>query len=165
MARIEKIDSILMRELSMIISQELNDPLLGFPTVTECDVAPDYSSAKVYVSFLGKNYKKRDGLEALKRSKGHIKSLLAKRVRMRRIPDLEFIVDDSLDKADRIESIINENIKDNKLKEVTGGEPEEFDWRTKGYITPIKQKEDDGRWNFEELGENYVKPKNKIMDK
>ena len=110
MGNIKKVDSILMRELSMIISQELNDPLLGFPTVTEVDIAPDYSQAKVYVSFLGKNYKKRDGLEALRRSKGHIKSLLAKRVSMRKIPDLEFIVDDSLDKADRIEKILSENI-------------------------------------------------------
>ena len=109
MLRIEQTDSILMRELSMIITQEINDPLLGFPTVTEVDVAPDYSTAKVYVSFLGKNYKKRDGLEALRRSKGHIKSILAKRVRMRRIPDLTFVVDDSLDKAERIENIIKDN--------------------------------------------------------
>lgn len=112
MPRIDKIDSILMRELSVIISQELNDPKIGFPTVTEVDVAPDYSNAKVYVSFLGKNYKKRDGLEALRRAKGHIKSELAKRVRMRKIPDLEFIIDDSLDRADRIEKIISDNIKD-----------------------------------------------------
>ena len=107
MGNIRKVDSILMRELSMIISQELNDPLLGFPTVTEVDVAPDYSQAKVYVSFLGKNYKKRDGLEALRRSKGHIKSILAKRIQMRKIPDLVFVVDDSLDKAQRIEDILN----------------------------------------------------------
>ena len=112
MPRIEKIDSLIMRELSVIISQELNDPKIGFPTVTEVDVAPDYSNAKVYVSFLGKNYKKRDGLEALRRAKGHIKSELAKRVRMRKIPDLEFIIDDSLDRADRIEKIISDNIKD-----------------------------------------------------
>ena len=109
MPRIEQTDSILMRELSMIITQEINDPLLGFPTVTEVDVAPDHSTAKVYVSFLGKNYKKRDGIEALRRSKGHIKSLLAKRVKMRKIPDLTFIVDDSIDKAERIENIIKEN--------------------------------------------------------
>lgn len=106
MSRIEKIDSILMREISMIISREINDPKLGFPTVTEVDVAPDFSVAKVYVSFLGKNYKKRDGLDTLNRSKGYIKSLLAKRVRMRKIPNLEFVVDDSLDKADRIEELL-----------------------------------------------------------
>ena len=108
MARTDKVDSILLREISVIISQEINDPKLGFPTVTEVDVAPDLSSAKVYVSFLGKNYKKRDGIDTLRRSKGYIKSLLAKRVRMRKVPDLIFIVDDSLDKAERIEKILDE---------------------------------------------------------
>ena len=107
MARTDKLDSILLREISMIISQEINDPKLGFPTVTEVDVAPDLNTAKVYVSFLGKNYKKRDGIEALRRAKGHIKSLLAKRIRIRKIPDLTFIVDDTLDKADRIEEILS----------------------------------------------------------
>jgi ribosome-binding factor A len=107
MARVNKLDSILLREISMIISQEINDPKLGFPTVTEVDVAPDLSTAKVYVSFLGKNYKKRDGIEALRRAKGHIKSELAKRIRIRKIPDLTFEVDDTLDKAERIEQILN----------------------------------------------------------
>lgn len=106
MARVDKIDSMILREISMIISQEINDPKLGFPTVTEVDVSPDLNSAKVYVSFLGKNYKKRDGLEALRRAKGHIKSELAKRVRLRKIPDLTFIVDDTLDKAERIDNIL-----------------------------------------------------------
>ena len=107
MARIDKIDSILLREISVIISQEINDPKLGFPTVTEVDVAPDLKTAKVYVSFLGKNYMKRDGLDALRRAKGFIKSELAKRIKIRKIPDLTFIVDDSLDKADRIEKILS----------------------------------------------------------
>ncbi|MBQ1482253.1 MAG: 30S ribosome-binding factor RbfA [Erysipelotrichaceae bacterium] len=109
MSRVNKIDSILLREISVIISQEINDPKLGFPTVTEVDVSPDLNSAKVYVSFLGKNYKKRDGLDALRRSKGYIKSELAKRVRMRKIPDLTFVVDDTLDKADRIEEILHKD--------------------------------------------------------
>ena len=107
MARTDKLDSILLREISMIISQEINDPKLGFPTVTEVDVAPDLNTAKVYVSFLGKNYKKRDGIDALRRAKGHIKALLAKRIKIRKIPDLTFIVDDTLDKADRIEELLS----------------------------------------------------------
>ena len=107
MARTDKLDSILQREISMILSQDINDPKLGFPTVTEVDVAPDLNTAKVYVSFLGKNYKKRDGIDALRRAKGHIKSLLAKRIRIRKIPDLTFIVDDTLDKAERIEDILS----------------------------------------------------------
>ena len=107
MARVNKLDSILLREISMIIMKDINDPKLGFPTVTEVDVTPDLTTAKVYVSFLGKNYKKRDGIEALRRAKGHIKSELAKRIKIRRIPDLTFLVDDTLDKAERIEEILN----------------------------------------------------------
>ena len=107
MARTDKLDSILLREISTIVSREINDPKLGFPTVTEVDVAPDLRTAKVYVSFLGKNYKKRDGIEALRRAKGHIKSELAKRIRIRKIPDLTFEVDDTLDRAERIEQILS----------------------------------------------------------
>lgn len=106
MARTDKLDSIFMKELSVIISQEINDPKLGFPTVTDVKIAPDLSVAKVYVSFLGKNYMKRDGIDALRRAKGYIKTELAHRVKIRRIPDLDFVVDDTLDKASRIEEII-----------------------------------------------------------
>ena len=107
MARVDKLDSILLRELSVIISQEINDPKLGFPTVTEVDVSPDLRNAKVYVSFLGKNYKKRDGIQALRQAKGYIKTQLAKRIKIRKIPDLTFIVDDTLDKAEKIEEILS----------------------------------------------------------
>ena len=106
MARTDKLDSLLLREISMIISQDINDPKLGFPTVTEVDVSPDLNNAKVYVSFLGKNYKKRDGIDTLRRAKGHIKSELAKRLKLRKIPDLTFVVDDTFDKADRIEELL-----------------------------------------------------------
>lgn len=107
MARTDKLESILMREISTIIIQEINDPKLGFPTITEVDISPDLNNAKVYVSFLGKNYKKRDGIETLRKAKGYIKTQLAKRLKMRKIPDLTFIVDDTLDKADRIKNILN----------------------------------------------------------
>ena len=106
MGRVDRLDSLLLREISSIIQFDLNDPKIGFATVSEVRLSPDLSYAKVYVSFLGKNYKKRDGIEALKRSKGYIKSELAKRLKIRKIPDLGFVVDDSLDKAEHIEELI-----------------------------------------------------------
>jgi len=108
MGRVEKLDSLLLREISSIIQFDLNDPKVGFATVSEVRLSPDLAYAKVYVSFLGKNYKKRDGIEALRRSKGYIKSELAKRLRIRKIPDLNFVVDDSLDKAMHIEELIED---------------------------------------------------------
>lgn len=108
MSRVDKLDSIFAKEISIIITQEIRDPKIGFATVTDVKVAKDLSVANVYVSFLGQNYKKRDGIDALRRAKGHIKSLLAKRIKIRKIPDLNFIVDDSLDKAYKIEELIKE---------------------------------------------------------
>lgn len=111
-SRTDKLDSILYKEISSIIQFDLNDPKIGFATVSEVKISPDLSCAKVFVSFLGKNYKKRDGIEALRRSKGFIKTELAHRIKIRKIPDLIFEVDDSLDQAQRIEDIIKQNKTD-----------------------------------------------------
>lgn len=109
MARTDKLDSLFQREISKIISQDLNNPRIGFATVSHVSVSSDLSVAKVYVSFLGKGYQKRDGLEALRQSKGFIKRELAHSIKLRKIPDLTFVVDDTLDKVSRIEEIINKD--------------------------------------------------------
>lgn len=111
MPRIDRLESIFFKEISSIVQFELNDPKIGFATVSDVKISPDLNNARVYVSFLGKNYAKRDGIEALRRSKGYIKTELAHRIKIRKIPDLEFVVDDSLEKAQRIEDIINKNKK------------------------------------------------------
>ena len=108
MGRVEKLDSILMKEISSIIQFDLNNPEIGFCTVSEVRLTNDLSKAKVYVSFFGNNY----GVAALKKSKGFIKSGLAKRLKMKKIPDLEFVVDDTLDKVSRIEEIVSKDRKD-----------------------------------------------------
>ena len=105
MARTDKLDSLLQKEISSIIEFDLNNPEIGFVTVSEVRVSSDLSKAKVYVSFFGKNYE----VAALKKSKGFIKSELAKRIKLRKIPDLEFVVDDTLQKVSRIEKIVNHN--------------------------------------------------------
>ncbi len=103
-----RMNGIIQRELTEILQREVKDPKLKFCTITDVDVSGDYSVAKVYVTFIGKNYKKRDGMIALERSKGFIRSLLAKRLTIRKVPELRFILDTSLDYADKIEKIIDE---------------------------------------------------------
>lgn len=103
MNRVDKLDSLLLKEISSIIEFDLNNPEIGFVTVSEVRVLPDLSKAKVYVSFFGKNYK----IAALKKAKGYIKSELAKRLKLRKIPDIEFVVDDTLEKVDRINKIVH----------------------------------------------------------
>ncbi len=103
MSRVDKLDSILQKEISNIIQFDLNNPEIGFVTVSEVRLSPDLSKARVYVSFFGKNYE----IAALKKSKGFIKTELSKRLKIRKIPDIEFVVDDTLEKVDRINEIVH----------------------------------------------------------
>lgn len=104
----EKLNGIIQRELTQILQLEVKDPKIGFCTITAVDVTRDLSIAKIYVTFLGKDYDTRDGLEALNRSKGFIRTLLAKRLTIRRVPELHFLLDTSLDYGNKIEKIIKD---------------------------------------------------------
>lgn len=105
--RLERIESLMLKELSNIITFELKDPNLGFITISEVKVTSDLSYAKVYVSFLGKQERNDAGLKVLKRAKGFLKSELAKRMKLRKIPDLIFVQDKSLENAKKIENILD----------------------------------------------------------
>jgi ribosome-binding factor A len=109
--RKERIASVLEREISSIISQEIRDPRIGFITVTKVVVSRDLKSADVYFSSLND---KSEGLQTLKRAKGYIKSTLAHRVRLKFIPDLEFKIDDSYEYGKRIDDLFEEISKNNK---------------------------------------------------
>ena len=102
----EKMDNIIQRELSSIIQMEVKDPKIGFCTITGVDITNDLSIAKVYVSFLNKNVK--ESMDALQHSKGFIRSLLAKRLTIRKCPELHFVLDKSLEYGNKIETIIND---------------------------------------------------------
>lgn len=104
----EKIVGIIQKEVSEIIQFELKDPKIGFITITDVTVTNDLSIAKVYVSFLGQKAREEAGMKALDRSKGFIRSALAKRMTLRKVPELQFKIDDSLEKGNKIERIIHE---------------------------------------------------------
>ena len=106
--RMNRVDEEYKRELSQIISYELkNSNITGMISVTKVKVTPDLRYAKIYVSILNsKNVKKT--LEGLKNSSGFIRSELAKRINLRNTPELTFELDESLEYAAKIESILNE---------------------------------------------------------
>lgn len=104
----ERMDQILLKEISRILQFELKNPKLGFVTVTDVEVTRDMSEAKVYVSFLGKQERNDAGMKVLRASKGFIRSTLAKNIKSRKMPDLIFIQDTSLDRGRKIEKILSE---------------------------------------------------------
>ena len=114
-ARLGRIDEELRKELSQIISYEIKDPnLTGLISVTKAKITPDLKYAKIYVSIL--NSKNNDKtLEGLKESSGYIRSQIAKRINLRITPELIFVLDDSIEYGEKIDSILKElkNKEDN----------------------------------------------------
>ena len=108
MSKQEKMNHICQRAISEIIQFELKDPKVGFVTITDVQVTNDNSYAKVFVSFLGKQERAEAGLKALNRSKGFIRSALAKRLSIRKTPEIIFEIDHSLEQGNKIEKILAE---------------------------------------------------------
>ena len=111
--RMQKVDEELKKHISEIISLELtNTNITGMITVTRVDTTPDLRFAKVYVSILGGNQEKT--IQALTKSKGYIRSMIAKRVNLRTTPDIAFEVDDSLEVGSRVDELLKQ-IKEGKI--------------------------------------------------
>ncbi|MEE0699133.1 MAG: 30S ribosome-binding factor RbfA [Bacilli bacterium] len=104
----QRIGNLLLKEISDILQNEVNDEDIRFVTLTAVKVDTDLSLAQVYCTVLNEN-KKEKCLHDLNAAKGFIKSELAKRkLEIRRIPDLRFVYDESIEYGAKIEKIISE---------------------------------------------------------
>lgn len=101
----ERIQALIQKNISDIILFELKKPVMKLVTVNYVEVTNDHSHAKVYISHLDKK-KINEAVEELNHLKGVIRSSLAKKMDLYRIPDLNFIVDDTYDKGQHIEEIL-----------------------------------------------------------
>ncbi|MFN3480453.1 MAG: 30S ribosome-binding factor RbfA [Thermodesulfovibrionales bacterium] len=114
--RSQRVSDLLREEIAEIIMRRLKDPRLGFVTVTGVDITEDLKIAKVFISVL-KEEEKEATLDILNSAKSFIRSEVAKRVRMKTIPSIEFRLDESIEygaKIDRLLKEIKERSEDNK---------------------------------------------------
>jgi ribosome-binding factor A len=115
--RKDKLGKQLQKDLGEIIDSAAQQLLPGvMVTVLEVEVTPDLGLAKVFLSFLNSSDKEKD-LAILQDKKGSIRRYLAQKLKnqMRKIPDLQFYADDRIDRAARIDEILNK-IKDDDQK-------------------------------------------------
>jgi ribosome-binding factor A len=106
--RLEKVSALLKRELSTLFQQNMHIMFEGMMiTVTQVRVSPDLGVAKAYLSFFPTDKKQR-GIELAQEKKGHLRKLLADQVgkQLRKIPELSFFVDDSLDYFEEIDRLL-----------------------------------------------------------
>ncbi|MGI5949612.1 30S ribosome-binding factor RbfA [Peptoniphilus sp.] len=107
--RISRISEEVKRAISEIIRTELKDPRISeLTSISHVDVTNDLSYAKVYVTVLGNDEDRDKAVEGLNSAKGFIKKELGKKVKLRIMPELIFINDDSIERALEISRLIDE---------------------------------------------------------
>jgi ribosome-binding factor A len=106
--RTERIGNVIQRELSTFILRELNDPRLGFFTISTVDTTPDLSQATIAVSVMGDEAARAESIEALNEFAPRMRSYLGKRLHTRTVPKLIFTLDRNLDHGFRIDSLLRD---------------------------------------------------------
>ena len=106
--RMLRVRELLKREIGEILRRELPVEQAGLITVNDVDLSGDLRNAKVFVSFLGSAEQQRTGLALLQKNRTRIQNLMAKAVFLKYIPRLNFVVDDSVVRGNRVLRIIDE---------------------------------------------------------
>jgi ribosome-binding factor A len=106
--RLEKFASLMKRELSVLFQQHAHEWVEGLMvTITQVRVAPDLSLAKVYISVFPSE-KKENALKGLKTNHSSVKRALGLKVgkQMRKVPEVQYYIDDSLDYFETIDNLL-----------------------------------------------------------
>jgi ribosome-binding factor A len=106
--RMRRVNVAVREVLSARLSQGLKDPRIGFVTVTGVETSPDLRHARVFVSVLGDEEDRERTLAGLASSHGVLQAAIARELRMKRTPTLEFLYDESIDRGMRISELLDE---------------------------------------------------------
>ncbi len=107
--RIERVNQLIRQEISDLLRREVKDPRLSqFIAVTEVATSPDLKNAKVYISFISDEQQKQDALDALAGASNFFRKEMARTLRLRRIPELSFHWDNSIERGAHIMNLIDD---------------------------------------------------------
>jgi ribosome-binding factor A len=106
------------KEIAALIQRDIKDPRIPeFTSIVHVDVAKDLSICKVYISTLGTGEDRKKAVEGLKSASGYIKRELGHRVKLRAMPELVFLADDSIEHGIRISKLIDDTLHGDKKSE------------------------------------------------
>lgn len=104
--RPQRLAEQIREEISGLMVSGLKDPRIGFATLTEVRLTPDLRLARVLVSVLGTTEEQEETLEGFRAAAGFIRRTLSQRLKLRRVPELEFRLDHTEEQAARIEELL-----------------------------------------------------------
>lgn len=122
--RKDRLESEVVKETSRILLYELRDPRKGFLTVTRAKVSEDYQYIKIFISVMGTAKEKKLAMSGLRHAHGFVQKELSRRIRMRSFPEIQFELDESLDKAMSIMKILADTAKERKAREAKTAPPQ-----------------------------------------
>jgi ribosome-binding factor A len=105
-SRPERVGEEIRQELGQLLAREVHDPGVGFVTITRVRMSPDLQLARVYYTLIGDERARRETRKALERATPFLRRQIGSRIRLRRVPELRFEFDASVEHQDRIERIL-----------------------------------------------------------
>jgi len=107
--RVSRVSSQIKREVSQMLLNGIKDDRVGagMVSITDVDLSNDLQHAKIFVSIYGTEEAKTETMEGLKASTGFVRQQLGQRMRLRRIPEVVFLEDSSLERGDRMLNLLN----------------------------------------------------------
>ncbi len=105
-SRASRVGEQIRAELAELLAREVHDPGIGFLTITRVKVSPDLQQARVFYTTLGDDAARKDSARALQRATPFLKRHVGRRLQLKRVPELTWMFDESIEKTDRIERIL-----------------------------------------------------------
>jgi ribosome-binding factor A len=107
-SRPDRVGDQIRAEVADLLARELQDPGLGFVTVTRVRVTADLQIARIYYTSLGDERARRATRSALERATPFIRRQIGSRLRLRRVPEIQFVFDESVEQQERLERLLQE---------------------------------------------------------
>jgi ribosome-binding factor A len=106
--RASRVGDQIQAELASLLTRDVHDPGIGFLTITSVKVTPDLQQARVYYTTIGDDKAKRESARALDRATPFLRRQVGQRIRLKRVPELTFFYDQSIEQGDRVERILQQ---------------------------------------------------------
>jgi ribosome-binding factor A len=104
-----RVNEAVREVVSARLAEGLRDPRIGFVTVTSVDTTPDLRQARVYVSVLGDDEERAATMAGLASAHGVLQQSVARELRMKHTPTLQFVFDESIERGMRISELLDED--------------------------------------------------------
>lgn len=121
--RLARLRELFKVEISDILHREMKDPRIGFVSVTDVEISADLRHARAFVSILGDADAKAKTMAGLENAQGFIRTELGRRIRLRRIPEILFRLDESIERGARVQHLLRRvaEAREKGVRDVSGG--------------------------------------------